>query len=251
MGQTTTRSTAMTGPALADHVAALAEQVFATADRLRQGAEEIFAVAGRAGRPVTSADLTPLRPRVIAALGGLITGAGVITGPLTDDLPGLEWWMGSGPEQRSRLVLDVDPDSDTFVDLSRLPWFAVPRETGRRHVTGPYVDYVCAEEYTLTFTVPVRDGAAVTGIAGADVTVGDLERALRPAMRPAGSTVALVNTHGRVIAGSTAQHITGSLIRDPQIRAALDERTTRTLPGGVRIDPCTALPLAVITWRRG
>ncbi|BCJ48235.1 hypothetical protein GCM10010168_25950 [Actinoplanes ianthinogenes] len=237
MGQTT----------LAGHVTALAEQVFATADALRRDAEEIFAAVDH---PIISADLTPLRPRVIAALGGLITGAGVITVPLTDDLPGLEWWMGTGPEQRSRLVLDVDPDSDTFVDLARLPWFAVPRETGRRHVTGPYVDYVCAEEYTLTFTVPVRAGGEVTGIAGADVTVGDLERTLRPAMRAAHATVALVNTQGRIIAGSTARHVTGSLIRDPQIRAALGVRTAQALPGGVRVDPCPALPLAVITWDR-
>lgn len=241
VGQTSTRTTA---PALAGHVATLVEQAFATADGLRTEAEAILATT----HPAVSAVLAPLRPHVIAALGGLVTGAGVITVPLADGLPGLEWWMGDGATQRTRLELDVDPDSDTYVDLRRMPWFSVPLSTGRRHMTGPYVDYVCAEEYTLTFTVPVRAGSEVTGIAGVDVTVGDLERALRPAIRAVGSTVALVNSHGRVIAGSTAQHITGSLIRDPQIRTALLEPAPQDLPGGVRVHPCGILPLAVITW---
>ncbi|WP_436535521.1 cache domain-containing protein [Actinoplanes sp. HUAS TT8] len=241
MGQTTARTTA---PALADHVAALVEQTFTTVDGLRAQAEAAFAAAG----PLTSTTLNPLRPHVNAALGGLISGAGVITVPLTDGLPGLEWWMGADPAQRTRLVLDVDPDSDTYVDLRRMPWFSVPLETGRRHLTGPYVDYVCAEQYTLTFTIPVRAGTQVTGIAGADVTVGDLERVLRPALRAVGLTVALVNSHGRVIAGSTAQHITGSLLRDPNIGAAILEGTSQSLPDGVHVHPCGALPLAVVTW---
>ncbi len=239
MGQTTARTTA---PALADHVATIVEQAFATADGMRAEAEAVFA----AGGPVASAALAPLRPHVLAALGGLVSGAGVITVPLADGLPGLEWWMGADPSRRTRLVLDLDPDSDTYVDLRRMPWFSVPLETGRRHVTGPYVDYVCAEEYTLTLTVPVRDGDTVTGIAGVDVTVGDLERVLRPAIRAVGATVALVNAQGRVIAGSTARHVTGSLIRDPQIRAALQEGTPQSLPGGVHVYPCGVLPLAVI-----
>lgn len=43
----------------------------------------------------------------------------------------------------------------SFYDYTALPWFVVPRETGGRRVTGPYVDWVCTEEYTLTFTVPL------------------------------------------------------------------------------------------------
>jgi hypothetical protein len=230
------------GAALAAHVTTLAEQIFAVAGELRRAAETLFTPA------VRGADLAVLRPRVTAALGGLITGAGVITTPLADGLAGSEWWMVTAPGERTRLDLDQDPASDTFVDVGRQTWFAVPRDTGKRHVTGPYVDYVCAEQYTLTFTVPLARDGAFAGIAGADVFAGDFERALRPALRLVGAPVALVNAQGRVVAGNTADHITGSLIREPDIRAALREAVPRTLAGGVRLAPCDNLPLAVLTW---
>jgi hypothetical protein len=226
MGRTTTHETA----ALAEQIA---EHAFATADELRR-------------RFQSNRDLAELRPHVIAALGGLISGAGVITAGRPQEV---EWWMGADPAQRTQLVLDLDPASDSFVDLGRQPWFAVPRDTGRRHVTGPYVDYVCAEQYALTFTVPIVDGdGRFAGIAGADVFVADFERAVRPALRAVGSPAAVVNTHGRVVAGTTAQHLAGSLIRDTEIRTALLEHTPLTLPGGVDLTPCGTLPLTVLTW---
>ncbi|MBW6439945.1 hypothetical protein KZ829_40085 [Actinoplanes hulinensis] len=63
-----------------------------------------------------------------------------------------------------------------------------------------------------------------------------------------GTPVALVNTHGRVVAGSTAHHLAGSLIRDAHIRTALLTALPAVLPDGVRLTPCGTLPLAVLTW---
>ncbi|WP_111654416.1 cache domain-containing protein [Actinoplanes lutulentus] len=238
----TTRTSAPAGSALADHLTSLVEETFGAADHLRRQVESLL------GPHAVSADLAAVRPEVTATLGGLITGAGVITTPLADGLHGLEWWMGRSPAP-TRLALDLDPDGDDFSDIGRQQWFTVPRDTGRRHVTGPYVDYVCAEQYTLTFTVPiVRDGT-FAGVAGADVFVGDIERILRPAMRAVGAPVAVVNKQGRIVAGNTAHHITGSLIREPHIRAALLAGVAQTLPEGVTLAPCGGdLPLAVLTW---
>ncbi|MEU8660283.1 cache domain-containing protein [Actinoplanes philippinensis] len=229
MGQTTTVEAAALATDLAEHA-------FAIADDLRAQAEHLLR---------THADLSHLRPAVTAALGGLISGAGVITAERPQRL---EWWMGADPAQRTRLDLDLDPASDTFVDVGRQQWFAVPRDTGVRHVTGPYVDYVCAGQYALTFTVPISRDGRFGGIAGADVFVADFERALRPALRALGSPAALVNTHGRVVAGTNAHHLAGSLIRDEQIRAALLTQTPSTVPGGVTLTPCGTLPLTVLTW---
>jgi hypothetical protein len=214
----------------------LAEHAFAIADDLREQAEHLFR---------TNKDLSEMRPAVTASLGGLISGAGVITAERPQRL---EWWMGADPAQRTRLDLDLDPASDTFIDVGRQQWFAVPRDTGVRHVTGPYVDYVCAEQYALTFTVPITHDGRFAGIAGADVFVADVERALRPALRAVGSPAALVNTHGRVIAGTNAHHLAGSLIRDEPLRAALLAQTPSTLPTGVVLTPCGTLPLTVLTW---
>ncbi|TFD48627.1 hypothetical protein E3T46_14390 [Cryobacterium sp. Hh11] len=41
---------------------------------------------------------------------------------------------------------------------------------GRRHVTGPYVDYLCTDEYTLTLTLPVyRGGTELIAVVGRPV----------------------------------------------------------------------------------
>ncbi|GAA1646542.1 cache domain-containing protein [Actinoplanes couchii] len=220
--------------ALAEHVTDLAEQTFAVVTELRIQAEEQIR---------TERDLSEMGLSIVQKTTGLISGAGVIT---DRDPQQIEWWMGPGP---TRLELDLDPASDDYVDVRRQPWFTVPRETGSRHVTGPYVDYVCAEQYALTFTEPIRDrDGTFAGIAGADVFVADFERALRPALRTVRSPTALVNTQGRVIAGTTAHHLAGSLIRDAPIREALARQTPMTLPGGVSLAPCGTLPLTVLTW---
>jgi hypothetical protein len=245
VGQTTTRTAAPAGSALAGHVTDLAEQAFGAADRLRRQVESLLAARGRR---MVSGDLAVVRPEVTATLGGLITGAGVITTPLADGRYGLEWWMGTAPAP-TRLTLDLDPESDDFADIGRQQWFTVPRDTAGRHVTGPYVDYVCASQYTLTFTVPILRDGVFAGVAGADVFVGDIERTLRPALRAVGVPVAVVNKQGRIVAGTTAHHITGSLIREPHIRAALAAGVAQTLPDGVTLSPCGGdLPLAVLTW---
>ncbi|HWS36815.1 MAG TPA: hypothetical protein VN408_29250 [Actinoplanes sp.] len=45
-------------------------------------------------------------------------------------------------------------------------------------------------------------------------------------------------THGRVVAGTTAQRLAGSLTRQAPL----------TLPGGVSLTSCGTLPLTVLTW---
>ena len=37
-----------------------------------------------------------------------------------------------------------------------------------RHLTGPYVDYVCTDDYTITITTPVRVAGRLVGVVGTD-----------------------------------------------------------------------------------
>ena len=63
-----------------------------------------------------------------------------------------------------RLAAVSDPANEQFRDYTTLEWWRVPARTGTRHLTGPYVDYVCTDDYTVTITTPVtvdgRDGWA-------------------------------------------------------------------------------------------
>ena len=226
-------------------VSRLGERVFSDIERLREVAEEVLA-PGQARRE----DLAPLEPVVDELLTGpdpLGVGAGYVAAPgaLADQPYWLEWWTvpsaGAGP--RRRLVVDVDPAGEAFRDYTALPWFRVPRDAGRGHVTGPYVDYLCTDEYTLTFTTPVVAGGVFAGVVGIDVYVRDLEQRTLGALQAVGEPAVLVNRQGRVVAGN-ADVETGQLLRTVDVDALWDNGSE---VDGTCLTVCGDLPLAVVT----
>ena len=61
-------------------------------------------------------------------------------------------------------------------------------------VTGPYVDYLCTDDYTLTFTGPVcRPDGGFAGVAGVDVRVAAVEQRFLGLLRASPRTLVLVN----------------------------------------------------------
>ncbi len=156
--------------------------------------------------------------------GALIIGAGYVAQPgFIPDAPWhLAWWLGhantfgvTGPASPAlrRLVAVEDEQSESFRDYTTLEWWRVPATTRQRHITGPYVDYLCTDDYTLTSTMPAFKDGAMIGVVGADLYVNDIERTLLPAVRGAGRRAALVNASGRVVVASDNSRPTGSLIR--------------------------------------
>jgi hypothetical protein len=182
---------------------------------------------------------------------GLVAGAGWVAAPgvLADAPYWLEWWTsepGTGGAPK-RLAAETDPRAVGFRDYTTLPWYAVPLETGAGHITGPYVDYVCTDQYTLTFTVPVVREDAFLGVAGADMLVRSFEeRLFAPLARVAG-TCAIVNSSGRVVTASDPRWVTGDLIRGLPVSQwwrGEDAAHDRWV-----FHPCPGLPLGVVSAR--
>ncbi len=219
---------------LADRVARLCESTFAAVEGLRGVAAELFPAPGvDAVAPI--ADV--VRP-VLETPGTPLVGAGLVLAPGV--LPGvghwMEWWHrgpgGKGAVRRLEPVLD--PRADDFYDYTQLPWFAIPRATGVRHVTGPYVDALCTTEYTLTFTMPLFSARReFLGVVGADIVVEWLERRLLPLLHRTGHTAALVNGENRVVAANRADLVTGAVTEVAAARHPLPELplTVLVLPG--------------------
>ncbi len=90
----------------------------------------------------------------------------------------MAWWQGE--KQERLLMLTMESAGETY---SRREWFTVPMETGAGHITGPYVDFLCTDEYTLTFTVPVKAHGRIVGVAGADIFVESIEELLVDRLR--------------------------------------------------------------------
>jgi Cache domain len=191
------------------------------------------AVAGLMGPTPVSGDLAALRPLLFPRLGGLVSGIGFIAAPgLLADAPWyLEWWQEGATGEPVQLVRDMDPASSAFYDYTHWDWFAGPRSGDEHTLTGPYVDFLCTTEYSLTLSVPVVRGGEFVGVAAADVFVRRFEVAVSPLLRGIGGPAFLVNAHGRVVASTTARWLAGSIFKGAP---------------GLLARPCRALPLSLV-----
>lgn len=193
---------------LRDAIATMADDTVARLDdsRVPLPAELVEAVEPSAQRVLVD-------PRVL--------GAGFVADP--EALGGralLAWWQGEG---RTRVPQPVGLGRD--VDYRTKEWFSTPLRAGGLHVTGPYLDYVCSDEFVLTLTMPVQDRQGrVLGLAGADVLAETLEQVLAPALGPG---AVLVNRHDQVVVAGGGRRFAGDRVD----RDAYDmSRACRDLP---------------------
>lgn len=205
----------MTLPFAGERVSALFERLFTDIEGMRRVLTDLFASG-----PVDSVKaLAAVESDVRTLLtGGTALGGGYVAArdALTDRPLYLAWWQGDDQQ----LLGESDaPASGAPFDYTRREWFRVPAESGRRHVTGPYVDYVCTDEYVVTCTAPVVVDGRLTGVVGADVLVETLERTLLPELRSVGAT--LVGDHGRAIASADHRIAPGTLLDPDVVRGGL------------------------------
>jgi hypothetical protein len=165
-------------------------------------------------------------------------GDGVVWGTPTPD---------SGSASGRRRAADTDPTSVGFRDYTELPWFVTPRETGSVQVTGPYVDYVCTDQHTLTVTQPVIVGSTFLGVAGVDLLAATVERLLEADLDTATRVHVVVNRVGRVVAASDPEYVVGDLVAGLPESAWFTGRRRGGDGRGWQLVPCGEVPLAVIT----
>ncbi|GAT71937.1 hypothetical protein MHM582_0405 [Microbacterium sp. HM58-2] len=247
-------TTATAAPQIADGVAATLDRIFAVIDGWRDSLHE--ALADPSARTAERTD--PITHRLVlpALEDGLITGAGFVAAPglLSDAEWHLAWWLAdaaaSGPR---RLATVSDPSSDMFRDHTALEWWRVPARTHARHLTGPYVDYVCTDDYTVTITSPVIEDGEMLGVVGVDCLVDRLERELRPPIVAHGGA-AIVNASSRVVTATDARLETGAILRLDgladalaPLREAQPGAVDIALPGDVRVLSCGDTSLALVT----
>jgi hypothetical protein len=228
------------------------EAVFDTVAGIRADTAAVLErAAAQRRRPVT-ADLAALRPGLHLRLRtcALASGAGFIAAPgLLADVPAwLEWWQTTAEGGVRPLLPDLDPRRSAYSDYTHWDWFALPRDTGHRAVTGPYVDYLCSDEYGLTLSAPVEAGGRFAGVAAADVYLRHFEAAVLPLLRRLPGPAHLVNARGRVAASTDPARLTGSLTRGPDFAAVLARKDV-AVSAELRLVPCRAVPLVLVVSR--
>lgn len=234
---------------VAAQVGGALEAVFETVAATRADTEALLHRAAAQNRRPASADLAALRPGLHLHLTReeLVSGVGFVAAPgLLSDVPAwLEWWQtGAGGDLRP-LLLDLDPGRSAYSDYTHWDWFALPRDTGRRAVAGPYVDYLCSDEYSLTLSEPVLLHGRFAGVAAADVYLRHFEAAVLPLLRRLPRPAHLVNARGRVAASADPTHLAGSLTKGPDFAELLGTARPGTYDT-LRLVPCRGVPLVLV-----
>jgi hypothetical protein len=219
----------------ADAVARVFADVLATVSGFDSPLSSLMVAGARPARQDVEQAVAALVEPVLRDPRALLVGAGAVLerGTLADPFRSMFWWLGprntfrvSSAERRLRpLEIEEDPEAEDYQDFRRAEWWRIPAQTGQPHLTGPYVDYFCTDEYTVTVTAPLAtrspaSGSTVTpplfaGVIGADLYVADLERVLLPLLAAADEPLSLVSSAGRVLVSTEARRETGSLMTLP------------------------------------
>lgn len=188
----------------------------------------------------------PLATALLAQNDYPLAGGGFVAAhhALTDAPWHMAWWQGRS--QEFQMISSVESMGEAY---ARREWFSVPVETGASHVTGPYVDFICTDEYTVTLTSPVSVAGRVVGVVGADVFVESLEEILLPRLRQLHPEASLVNRVGRVVVSADPQLPAGRLLVGNWHRAAnplrMELRGAEYAGRLASVHPCGTLSLAV------
>lgn len=203
----------------------IAQEAFGAADLVEGFVREH--VAGEHPRTSDLGDLLDVVAPCFAAAGAHVAGAGFVaaTGLLEDRPWWLEWYVRGDAGLPERLQVPLDPGQLGFYDYTTTPWFRRPREDGVRFVTGPYVDYLCTEDQTLTFSQPVLADGRFLGVAACDVRAATVEHTLLPALRQLSELTVVANDDGRVLCSNSGRFVCGDLLD------AADLAGARPVPG--------------------
>nr|WP_243766987.1 cache domain-containing protein [Streptomyces sp. GC420] len=241
----------MTAADAATRVGDALEGVFEAVAGTAAATEAILAAALADGRRPVSADLAALRPALHDRLRRyeLVSGLGFVAAHgLLDDVPAcLEWWQTGADGDVHPLLLNLDPEHSAYHDYTHWDWFTLPRDTGQRAVAGPYVDYLCSDEYSLTLSAPVTVGGRFMGVAAADVYLRRFEAVVVPLLQRLPGPARLVNARGRVAASTDPRHLGGSLTKGPDFAAVLAGPADGAEHGGLELRRCGGLPLILLT----
>lgn len=177
---------------------------------LRSWMPELAEQLGVSAQPVTGSALADLVRdgafQVLDTADRPLYGAGFCgTAEVVREGNPLAWWQGT---DRQLLASSTFGPGQAAIDLERLEWFRVPKQTGEPHVAGPFVDYLCSNEITITSSVPLIVDGEFWGVACADVLVARIEECLLPSIHGV-EGAALVNANGRVVVSTDPDRETG------------------------------------------
>ena len=219
---------------LIDSVAAWHDQVPETVERLAAVAMDAISTD-----PRTVADRVEELAMELLTSTDRFAGAGIVSvhPAVTTRSRSLLWWVTHQENgQRNPSPLDADlTELGTYQDgLEDIEWYRVPATTGLRHMTGPFVDYMCTDQFAFTFTMPLMIEREFYGVAGIDMSVRSLEVDVESQMQRLSEDAILLANDDLIAISLDPRFATGSRLKPAQ----LEGYSINQVPG-------TALSVAV------
>lgn len=199
-------------------ISSTVEHMFSSVQLIHDTTVALHRAARERGRRMDDSDVDAVRERVLSLLTrdgeiavgmGWIMAPGLVTGPELR----MEWWQqDSVRDVPAWLDVDLNPTSVDYYDYLSAEWFTVPRDTGQRHIVGPYVDVHGTGRYIVTFTEPVTDDDEFLGVAGVDVPVARFETHVLRQLGASPADIVVTNAERRVVMSSSPHWLTGALV---------------------------------------
>lgn len=123
----------------------------------------------------------------------------------------LEWWFKGNASQPNE-ALELNQTTQQRLDFSTFYWFKQSLSLQRPYLYGPYVDYICTANYTLTAASPVVVAGENIGVAAMDVLVGTLETELLTILCQSDKGWIITNSERRIIVSNLATYRVGMLL---------------------------------------
>lgn len=204
---------------LVDVISAWQAQVPETIERVSGVAIESLSTAPRALE-------ARLEEVVFDALNSTskFAGAGIVSvhPAVLDQSRSLLWWVTQRENGRVEpLPLDADlTELGTYqAGLEDIEWYRVPATTRRPHMTGPFVDYMCTDQFAFTFTVPLEISGDFYGVAGIDMTVRSLEEEIESLLEDVSDEAILLSNNDLVAISLDPRFATGSRLKPAQLES--------------------------------
>ena len=141
----------------------------------------------------------------------LISGVGFVT--YNEDISH-SWkvaWLYRPDGLRIPNRICLNKASQSLLDYPTFLWFNKVKAFAKGYLHGPYVDYICNANYTLTYLYPVYLDQQLVGIAATDIRVAQIEQIIRETLASHRTALVISTLDGRILFSNHDQYRVGEL----------------------------------------
>ena len=199
--------------ALAESAKTVFEKTFVELNILATHFQALIIETSGPQKALSETGLKKIRPHMVRSLNRIERYAYALGIVLDENvIDGAAFWLNWIERDEDGTVHDDSnikyPWRGNFYEYHNADWMALPRESGKSVIVGPYVDF---DKYIMTLAVPIHISDRFIGVSAADIHLSEFESLVAPPLALLPYDCVVCNNEGRVVVSNTATHPVGSL----------------------------------------